>query len=80
VREPGGSDSRPDIDRQLLQSDVELAEVGLLEKQAELEIAKKDKVDESRLKLAELAVRRARIELGRATLRLSRSEATVTKP
>jgi hypothetical protein len=60
-----------EFDRRLLASDVELAQVSLLEKQAELEIANKDKVDEARLKLAELAVRRAEIELARAKLRLS---------
>jgi hypothetical protein len=60
-----------EFDRRLLGSDVELAKVSLLEKRAELEIAQRDKVDASRLKLAELAVRRAEIELERAMLRLS---------
>jgi hypothetical protein len=65
------SGSAAEFDRRLLASDVELAQVSLLEKRAELEIAKKDKVDEPRLNLAELAVRRAEIELARAKLRLS---------
>jgi hypothetical protein len=68
-----GSDRRSDLDQQLLASDVELAEVGLLEKRAELEIGRKDNIDSSRLKLAELAVRRAEIELSRAKLRLEAS-------
>jgi hypothetical protein len=63
----------------LLRSDVDLAEVSLQEKHAELEIAKKDKVDEPRLKLAELAVRRAEIELERAKLRLSRGSAGASR-
>jgi beta-lactamase regulating signal transducer with metallopeptidase domain len=79
VRESGGSDSRPDIDRQLLQSDVELANVGLLEKRAELEIARNDKVDAGLLKLAELAVRRAEIELARAKLKLQGSGSATSR-
>jgi hypothetical protein len=50
-----------------------------LEKRAELEIANKDKVDASRLKLAELAVRRAEIELERAKLRLSQGGRSPTR-
>jgi hypothetical protein len=68
-----------EFDRRLLASDVELAQVSLLEKRAELEIANKDKVDASRLKLAELAVRRAEIELERAKLRLSQGGRSPTR-
>ena len=68
-----------EFDQRLLRSDVELAEVSLQEKHAELEIAKKDKVDEPRLKLAELAVRRAQIELERAKLRLLRGSAGASR-
>jgi hypothetical protein len=60
-----------EVDRRLLKSEVELAKISLLEKRAELEIAQKDKLDGGRMKLAELAVRRAEIELERAMLRLS---------
>jgi beta-lactamase regulating signal transducer with metallopeptidase domain len=69
-----------EFDRRLLASDVELAQVSLLEKRAELEIAQSDKVDASRLKLAELAVRRAEIELERAKLRLSQGSRRVISP
>ena len=68
-----------EFDRRLLASDVELAEVSFMEKRAELEIAKKDNVDEPRLRLAELAVRRAEIELKRAKLRLSQGSRAASK-
>jgi beta-lactamase regulating signal transducer with metallopeptidase domain len=67
-----GTGTESDLDSELLRSDVELAEVNMMEKRAELEIAVKDNVDAGRRKLAELAVRRAEIELSRAKLRLSR--------
>jgi hypothetical protein len=66
-----GDPATSEVNRRLLASDVELAQVSVQEKRAELEIAQKEKLDASRLKLAELAVRRAEIELERAKLRLS---------
>jgi beta-lactamase regulating signal transducer with metallopeptidase domain len=72
ARTAGGA---ANIDGDMLRSDVELAKVGVMEKQAELEIARKSNADEAHLRLAELGVRRAEIELQRAELRLKRSEA-----
>ncbi len=66
----------PDLDRELLRSDVELAELNVLEQRVKLRIAQKENVDASQRDLAELAVRRAEIELKRAQLRLSRGEST----
>ena len=74
--------SAPDLDRELLRSDVALAEVNLMEQRVKLEMAKKanaataGSISEGSLSLAELAVRRAEIELNRAKLRLSRGEST----
>jgi hypothetical protein len=72
----------PDLDRELLRSDVELAEVNVREQRVKLQMAKKDNaavpssISEGSLSLAELAVRRAEIELKRAQLRLSRGQST----
>jgi len=69
----------PDLDRELLRSDVELAEVNLMEQRVKLRITQKENVDASQRDLAELAVRRAEIELKRAQLRLSRGESTLRR-
>ena len=67
----GDGVSESEFGLNLLRSDVELAEIGLLEKQAALEIAINNKVDGGQRKLAELAVRRAEVELRRAKLKLA---------
>jgi hypothetical protein len=71
------SRSRYDADRESLQEELELSELGILEKQIELEEAaeqvKKSPDDSAaarRLKLAELGVRRAKVEMGRIQRRL----------
>jgi beta-lactamase regulating signal transducer with metallopeptidase domain len=69
-------------DLESLKEDVELAELGVMEKQVELEEAAeqvKKLPDDSgaarRLKLAELAVKRAQLEVSRARRRLGRQDA-----
>lgn len=57
-------------DVELLQSDVELAEINLAEKQAQLAIAEEEHVSGAKLQLAKLAVRRAEIELKRSRAKL----------
>jgi hypothetical protein len=56
----------------MLKSDVDLAKINLEEKIVQVEIAKKDGKDQDRIHLAELAVRRAQIELDRAELQLKK--------
>ncbi len=60
-----------DEDVAMLRSDVELAKVTLEEKQTEVEIAKEGGYSASRMRLAELAVKRAAIELKRCEAKLS---------
>jgi beta-lactamase regulating signal transducer with metallopeptidase domain len=70
--------SSADFDREMLQSEVELAEVNLMEQRAKMEIVRKaataGSISEGELILAELGVRRAEIELRRAKLKLARGE------
>jgi beta-lactamase regulating signal transducer with metallopeptidase domain len=68
---------RYDADRESLQEELELAELGMMEKQIELEEAAEhakkapdDSAAARRLKLAELGVRRAKVEAGRIQRRL----------
>jgi beta-lactamase regulating signal transducer with metallopeptidase domain len=71
-----GNISSADFDREMLQSEVELAEINLMEQRAKLEILKKaataGAISEGEQVLAELGVRRAEIELRRAKLKLAR--------
>jgi len=60
-----------DEDLTLLESDVQLAKVTLEEKQTEVEIAKEGGYSASRMRLAELAVKRAAIELQRCEAKLN---------
>jgi len=64
--------ARDSLEKDMLRSDVDLAKVNLEEKMVQLEIARKDGSDKDRVHLAELAVRRAQIELDRAELQLKR--------
>jgi hypothetical protein len=64
--------SSADLDHEMLKSEVELAEVNLMEQRAKMEITKQQNPDAAHVALAELGVRRAEIELRRAKLRLSR--------
>jgi beta-lactamase regulating signal transducer with metallopeptidase domain len=65
--------------RAILESDLQLAEVNLEEKRAELEVAIEEHASEGKRKLAQLAIRRAEIELARCKLKLQRNQpATVS--
>jgi hypothetical protein len=64
--------SRDALDKEMLKSDVDLAKINLEEKMVQCDIAKKDGSDKDRVRLAELAVRRAQIELDRAELQLKK--------
>jgi formaldehyde-activating enzyme involved in methanogenesis len=65
------SRAAPDaLEKEMLESDVDLAKVNLAEKEVQFEIAHKDGSDESHLRLAKLAVERAQVELKRAELKL----------
>lgn len=70
-----------EADRDSLRDDLELAELGVLEKQVELEVAAEqlkktpdDLAAARSLKLAELGVRRAKLEMGRIKRRLDQIE------
>jgi hypothetical protein len=62
--------ARDGLEKEMLESDVELAKINLAEKEVQLEIAHKDGSDESHLRLAILAIERAKVELKRAELKL----------
>lgn len=62
--------------RAILESDLQLAEINLEEKRAELEVAIEEHASEGKRKLAQLAIRRAEVELARCKLKLQRSEPT----
>jgi beta-lactamase regulating signal transducer with metallopeptidase domain len=62
--------ARDGVEKEMLESDVELAKINLAEKEVQFDIAHKDGLDESHLRLAKLAVDRAKVELKRAELQL----------
>lgn len=64
--------ARDSLDKEMLKSDVDLAKINLEEKMVQVDIARKDGKDQDRIHLAELAVRRAQIELDRAELQLKK--------
>jgi beta-lactamase regulating signal transducer with metallopeptidase domain len=64
--------SRDAIDKEMLKSDVDLAKINLEEKEVQLHIAQKDGSDPDRVRLAELALQRAKVELNRAELQLKK--------
>jgi hypothetical protein len=67
--EPSGP-PRADFDAEMLRTDLELAQVSLAEKKTELDLLQGEKAPAGKLRLAELSVRRAQIELQRCQLKL----------